>query len=204
MSMLIENPRLEEELKERRKAWGADHHDEAWEGVYFMPLMANNEQQQIVIRFSSILVATINAPGLGIALPGANLAASAEDWEQDYRVPDVVAFLADTAAENHDAFWTGAADFIIEVTSPRDRTYEKIPFFSRIGVRELLIVNRQIWALEFYRHLDGSLRKIGESTLGKPDVLSSERVPLIFCLIAGDERPQIDVRHKTSGERWVV
>jgi hypothetical protein len=34
MSMLIENPRLEEELKEQRKAWGADQHDEVWEGVH--------------------------------------------------------------------------------------------------------------------------------------------------------------------------
>jgi len=31
MTMLIENPRLEEELQERRKAWGADQHDEVWE-----------------------------------------------------------------------------------------------------------------------------------------------------------------------------
>ena len=66
--------------------------------------------------------ATVSKPGLGKVRPGVNLAASAEDWEYDYRVPDVVVFLADTAAENHDTFWTGAADFIIEITSPRDRT----------------------------------------------------------------------------------
>ena len=69
MSMLIENPRLEEELKEQRKAWGADQHDEVWEGVYFMSPLANIEHQQIVIRFSSVLLATIDSHGLGMACP---------------------------------------------------------------------------------------------------------------------------------------
>ncbi|MGO9114634.1 MAG: Uma2 family endonuclease [Thermoguttaceae bacterium] len=204
MAMLIENSQLEEELKEQRRAWGADQHDEVWEGVYFMPPMANTEHQQIILRFSCVIGATIDAPGLGIALPGANLAASVEGWKQNYRVPDIVVFLADTVAQNHDAFWTGAADFIIEITSPGDRTYEKIPFYSRIGVRELLIVNRQSWAVELYRHQDGGLQKVGESTVDRPEVISSEKVPLEFCLISGDQRPQIDVRHKTTGERWVV
>ncbi len=36
MAMFIENPELEEDLKERRQAWDADKHDEVWEGVYFM------------------------------------------------------------------------------------------------------------------------------------------------------------------------
>jgi hypothetical protein len=31
-----------------------------------------------------------------------------------------------------------------------------------------------------------------------------ENPRLEFRLIAGDSRPQIEVRHKTSGERWVV
>ena len=166
MTMLIENPRLEEELKEQRKAWGADQHDEVWEGVYFMPPMANDDHQDLVLRIlHASCGTTVSKPGLGKVPPGVNLAASVEDWEHDYRVPDVVVFLADTAAENHDAFWTGAADFIIEITSPHDRTYEKIAFYSQIGVRELLIVNRQSWALELYRHQDGGLQKVGESTL---------------------------------------
>ena len=204
MTMLIENPRLEEELNERRKAWGVDQHDEVWEGVYFMPPMASDDHQDLVLEFAAVLREAISKRGLGKVRPGVNLAASAEDWEHDYRVPDVVVFLADTVAENHNTFWTGAADFIIEITSPRDRCYEKISFYSRIGVRELLILNRQSWAVELYRHQDGGLHKVGESTLEQPEVLSSEKVPLEFRLIPGQQRPQIEVRHKTSGERWVV
>ena len=204
MTMLIENPQFEEELIEQRQAWGADQHDEVWEGVYFMPPMANNEHQRLISLFNCVLESTVATSELGISLPGVNLAASADDWEHDYRVPDVVVFLADTAAENHDAFWTGAADFIVEITSPRDRTYEKIPFYSRLGVRELLILNRQSWALELYQQHDGSLKKVGESTLQRPAVLSSEKLPLEFRLIAGEARPQVEVRHKATGERWMV
>ncbi len=204
MTMLIENPRLEEELKEQRRARGADQHDEVWEGVYFMPPVANDDHQEIVSSFTFVLGASVGVPGLGKVRPGVNLAASAEDREHDYRVPDVVVFMADTAAENHNWFWTGPADFVIEVTSPRDRTYEKVSFYSQIGVRELLIVNRQSWALDLYRHQDDSLQKVGESTLEHPEVLSSGKLPLVFRLIAGDNRPQIEVRHKTTVERWVV
>jgi len=204
MAMLIENPRLEEELKEHRKAWGADQHDEVWEGVYFTPPMANDEHQDLVFEFAVLLGTTVSKHGLGKVRPGANLAASAEDWEHDYRVPDLVVFLADTAAENHDAFWTGPADFVIEITSPHDRTYEKIPFYSRIGVREVLIVNRQPWALQLYRQQDGGLQKAGESTVEQPEVLTSQSLPLEFWLVPGQRRPQVEVRHKIAGERWVV
>lgn len=204
MAMFIEYPRLEEELKEQRKAWGADQHDEVWEGVYFMPPMPNDNHQDLVFEFSLVLGATVSKPGLGKVRPGVNLAASADDWEYDYRVPDVVVFLTDTAAEYHDTFWTGAADFIIEITSPRDRTYEKLGFYSRIGVRELLILNRQSWALELYQHQDGGLQKVGQSTLDRPHILSSEKLPLEFWLVPGNERPRVEVRHKTTSERWIV
>ena len=53
MTMLIENPRIEEELIEQRKAWGVDQHDEVWEGVYFMPPMANDDHHDLVLEFAA-------------------------------------------------------------------------------------------------------------------------------------------------------
>jgi Uma2 family endonuclease len=169
-----------------------------------MSPLANNEHQRIVFRFAFVLESAIGDRQTGNVFPGANLAANSESWEEDYRVPDVLVFLKGTTAEDHDTFWTGAADFIIEVTSPRDRTYEKIPFYSRIGVRELLIFNRQTWAIELYRHNGSELKIVGESTLAQQDVLTSQMLPLTFRLIPGDARPQVEVLHSTSSERWVV
>jgi len=204
MAMFIESPELEEDLKARRQAWDVDKHDEVWEGVYFMSPEADNDHQDWVLEFAAVLREAIAKRGLGKVYPGVNLAASAENWEHDYRVPDVLVFLKGTAAVNHGKFWTGAADFIIEISSPRDRVYEKLPFYSRIGVRELLILNRQKRVLELYQHRGGDLRKSGESALDGGDALSSQVLSLDFRLIPGDPRPQVEVWHKTSGERWVI
>ena len=202
MAMYIENPEIEEELIARRQAWGADRHDEVWEGVYFMSPEADDDHQEIVMEFCYALRDV--RPRLGKVRPGVNLASSADDWTHNYRVPDVLVFLAGTEAVNHGEFWTGAADFIIEVTSPRDGTYKKIPFYSQIGVRELLILNRQKWTLELFRHDGTELQKIAESTLAQQDVLSSNVLPLSFRLIPGESRPNVEVVHNTSGERWLV
>jgi Uma2 family endonuclease len=202
--MLIEDPRLEEQLKARRKAWGSDHHDEVWEGVYFMAPLPNNEHQEFVFRFTFILGTAVANAGLGKVFPGVNLAACDEDWESDYRAPDVVAFLNSTAAVNRDTYWTGAADFVVEITSPGDRSYEKIPFYSRLGVRELLIVDRQSWTLELYRHQAGGLAKVGQSRPQVGEVLTSEVVPLRLRLLPGPPRPQIEVTHAESSERWMI
>jgi hypothetical protein len=71
-------------------------------------------------------------------------------------------------------------------------------------VREVLILNRQKWALELYEHREGELRKSGESTLSGGDVLSSQVLSLDFRLVPGDARPQVELWHRASGERWVV
>ncbi len=83
MTMLIEDPRLEEKLKARRKAWGSDHHDEVWQGVYFMAPLPNNEHQRVGFPASrSFLRGRSASAGLGKVFPGVNLAGSDEDWEQ--------------------------------------------------------------------------------------------------------------------------
>jgi Uma2 family endonuclease len=202
--MYIENPELEEDLKMRRQAWGADKHDEVWEGVYFVSPEADNDHQDWVFGFSMVLGEAIAKRRLGKVYPGVNLAASGENWEDDYRVPDVAVFLNETGAKNHGKFWTGAADFVVEITSPRDRAYDKLPFYSRLGVREYLILNRQKWAIELYQHREGELRKSGESTLSRGDVLSSQVLAMSFRLVPGDARPQVEIRHESSGEHWVI
>jgi Uma2 family endonuclease len=204
MTMLIENPRLEEELKERRKAWGADHHDEVWEGVYFMAPLADNDHQELVAGLTFALYDVVDAAGLGKVFPGVNLAGAAEDWTFDYRAPDVVVILASGTAQDQKTCYRGAADFVIEITSPRDRTYEKIPFYSRQGVRELLIVDRQSWALELYQNQGGGLEKAGQSETQRSDLLRSGVVPLEFRLLPGQPRPRIEVTHAETRRQWMV
>ena len=111
-------------------------------------------------------------------------------------------FLRETKAINHGTHWQGAADFLVEIISPGERTREKIPFYSRLGVVELLVIDREPWSLELYRQQDGQLTIVGQSTPAAPEVLTSQAVGLTFQLLPGDPRPQIQVAHPASGRQW--
>ena len=71
-------------------------------------------------------------------------------------------------------------------------------------MRELLIFNRQLRALELYRQCDGGLLKVGDSTLERREKLASQTLPLTFCLTPGMQRPRVEVGHTSTGERWTV
>jgi Uma2 family endonuclease len=204
MVALITDPRLEEELKAQRKAWGGDKFDEVWEGLYIMSPLPNVVHQQIaaglVIALGQVLLLT----GRGQVFGGINLSDRVEDWEHNYRAPDVAVFLAETKAEQYEVHYRGAADFLAEIVSPGDRSRETIPFYSRLGVRELLIVDRQPWVLELYRLEVGQLQLAGQSTTAGGEVLASNVVPLTFQLLPGDPRPQIRVAHAESDRVWLI
>ena len=61
-------------------------------------------------------------------------------------------------------FWYGGPDFAVEVISPFDRSRKKFEFYARVGVRELLLVNRKPWSLELYR-LDRGRAEAGRQDL---------------------------------------
>ena len=73
-----------------------------------------------------------------------------------------------------------------------------------IGVRELLIVDRDPWALELYRLEAGTLVSIGTSTIDRPDALVSATLPLVFRLVAGTERPRIEVAKPDASATWTI
>jgi Uma2 family endonuclease len=204
MTLLVNDPVLESRLRSEREASGADRYDEVWEGVYTMAPMPSDEHQQIVIGLASILQEIVGWCGLAWVRPGINLSDREEDWEHNYRVPDVAVFLKTGSAENCGTHWRGPADFLIEITSPDDRTREKLPFYGRIGVVELLIVDRESWALELHRRQGEQLEKIGRATLPGGETLASAVLPLRFRLVAGGTRPQIEVTHTESGRSWLV
>ena len=205
MPMLVCDPYVENRLLAERKASGADRYDEVWEGVYMMTPIPNTEHQYLVARLTALLLEVIGGPELGIVCPGVNLSrADIEDWTQDYRVPDVAVLLHGSRGEDCDTHWRGGVDFLVEVTSPGDRTREKIPFYSHIGVVELLLLDRQSWRLELYRREKDQLQMVGQSGVDADEVLASAAVPLTFQLVSGQRRPQIRVTHVDSGRCWMV
>lgn len=204
MAVLVTDPDLEQELIEHRQAIGADRFDEVWEGVYMMAPFPGTERQGISLRLGSILLEVVEDAGLGSVLAGANLAGDHEDWKRDYRVPDVVVFLHGGPGEDRDSHWRGGADLVVEVTSANDRTYEKLPFYGRVGVRELLIVDRDPWTLRRHVLRESELQPAGTSTVDGGETLTLTTADLQLRRTAGEPRPRIEVTHAPSGRHWTV
>jgi len=204
MAATILDQELEERLIEERRAAGADRFDEVWDGVYIMSPMPNVQHQMLVGKLNIAFGNAVDLAGLGETFPGVSVSDRKDDWTKNYRCPDVAVYLNGNTAENCDAFWYGGPDFAVEIVSPGDRTREKLDFYANVGTRELLIVDREPWALELYRLTEGRLRLVGKSTLESSEVLASDVVPLTFRLQPGTGRPTVDVRHADGRQQWMI
>ena len=204
MSLLVLDKWVERRLRAQRKAWGVDQHDEVWEGVYVMSPIADNKHQAVVMGLTAAFHEVIGRSGLGIVLPGANVSDRVEGWKKNYRTPDVVVVLRNSAAQDSGTYWTGPVDFIIEIVSPRDRSRRKLPFYSKIGVRELLFVERNPWRLQLYRHTGAALELTGECEINSAAPLASDVIPFSFQLASAKKRPTLRLTHTADGRTWQV
>ncbi len=202
MAMLITDPLIEDTIKAQRAESGSDRHDEVWDGVYVVSPLANNEHQKLALRLAAILQVVVDDDRLGEAYPGVNVS-DREDWTHNYREPDVAVFLEGTTARDMGTYWLGGPDFAIEILSEGDRAREKLDFYAKVRVRELLIVDRNPWRLELYRLARRRLGPVGTSTAESSATLASKVLPLTFRLVAGRPRPTIEVVH-ADGRRWEV
>jgi Uma2 family endonuclease len=202
MTILINDPDVEDQLLADRRAKGLDRYDEVWEGVYVMSPLANNEHQKLALRLASIMDTVIDLEMEGTSYCGCNVSDQEHDWKFNYRCPDVAVFLRDTTAQDRGAFWQGGPDFAIEITSERDKTWDKLDFYAKVEVRELLIVERDPWELVLLRLQNGKMTEITRGNLAADTVIHSAFVPFGFRLMMRNQRPTIEVRHQTDGRVW--
>jgi Uma2 family endonuclease len=203
MPAFVADPFTEKRLLAERRAAGADKYDEVWDGVYVVMPLPNNEHQELVGRINNYLFTAIELPGLGRVFPGVNVSDRRADWEQNYREPDVAVFLNETRAENCGTHWLGGPNLTVEIVSRHDRSREKLDFYARVGVEELLVVDRQPWRLELYRLHAGRLEEAGVSTVDDPQPVTTHTAPITWRLLDGQPRPQIEMTH-ADGRRWIV
>lgn len=116
---------------DRRRELGQDLFDEVWEGEYHVAPGPNAGHGDVDHQLALILGARARAAGLRGSGP-VNIGAS----ERDFRVPDQ-AYFRDRPAS---AFVPTAA-IVVEVVSPHDETWQKLGFYHRHGVEELLVVD---------------------------------------------------------------
>lgn len=204
MPMVICDPDIIADFETDREENGLDKYDEAWEGVPVIMSLPNDEHQEIVTRFSGCLQAIYNWKSPPHIRAGVNVSDRIDGWKENYREPDVAAFLEGNPAINCGTHWCGGPDFLTEILSAGDPTYEKIPFYESVGVREMLIINRDPWRLELYQRQNDKLVLVGTSSLDQPNVLTSSVLPTTFRLVNGPTRPQIEIVDPGSGQKWLV
>jgi Uma2 family endonuclease len=196
---------IAQELIRQRQERGIDQFDEVWEGVYVVSPLARLEHQFISSSLTYILTEVIHVPGLGRVYAGANVSDREVDWKDNFRVPDVVVVLNGSKARDCDTHLCGGPDFLVEVLSNDDKTYDKLDFYSVIGVRELLIVHPETRRIELFRLSQNELVLVGKSTQDSPIILTSAVVPLSFQWANVDGKPKI-LAQRTDGKagKWSV
>jgi Uma2 family endonuclease len=204
MAALILDKSLERRLIARRRRLGMDRFDEVWDGVYVMTPPADIEHFGATNDLATVLTMTVKWAGLGEVFAGVAISDRKDGWEKNFRVPDVTVFLKGNPAEDCETHWFGGPDFAIEIVSPNDRTRKKIPFYEKVGTRELLIIDRRPWRLTLFRLIEGKLNEVGQSVLDIRQILASEVVPLSYKLDGTVERPSILVQHLQDGRQWNI
>ncbi len=121
-----------EALKERRRLSGIDRLDEVWEGVLHMVPAPHGRHAAIAQQLAVRLDGPARAAGLKPAMGEFNLGES----EEDFRVPD-----GGIHRPGPDRLWYPTAALVVEIVSPEDESWQKLPFYAAHGVDEVLIVD---------------------------------------------------------------
>ena len=204
MATLITDPELEQRIRAQRAEWGGDRFDEVWEGTYMMTPMPNAEHLEIQGNLVAVFRMIFGLRGPIKIYPGLNVSDRDDKWRENFRCPDVAVVMPGGIAKNRGTYHIGGPDFVVEISSPDDHSRGKIEFYQQVGVRELMLVDRDPWGLELYLSGAGELKLVGKSSLQRPNALQSTVLPVSFRLIAGNERPEIEVRHTDGVQKWLV
>lgn len=197
---VVLDPLFTEELLVRRRKLGLDRWDEYWDGVWHMPPAPSIEHQQIEGELFIVLKDVVERAGLGRVFHEVNVA-DPEKGLQDFRIPDISVVLVDGHAQIKEAFIAGGPDFVVEIHSPGDETYEKISWYSAQGVREVLVIDRDTKAVALYHAQGGQLVEAAAS----PTPVQSQLVPLRFELVEGSDGSRLSISHREEPTRiWVI
>jgi Uma2 family endonuclease len=142
-------------LKERRRISGVDRFDEVWGGVLHMVPAPSYGHGSVEAQLMRLLGPHADAAGLGL-IGQSNLG----EGEHDYRVPDGALHRPGAAG-----VWHPTAALVIEIVSPGDESWEKLPFYAAHEVDEVLIVDPAEHAVHWLGLEGGEYQPIERSTL---------------------------------------
>jgi Uma2 family endonuclease len=134
-------------LAERRKL-GHDCFDEMWKGELHMVPSPSFQHQQLASWLVAACWPVARQAGLVVSMETGLFDPAVAD-SSSYRQPDVVVARPEHTS-NRGA--EGEAELVVEIRSPDDETYLKLPFYERMGVHEVLVVELDISLRHWTRH----------------------------------------------------
>lgn len=143
------------ELIAHRRATGADRYDEVWRGEYHMAPAPHGAHADIDDQLAALLRPLARRIGLFSSGP-VNLGDPS-----DYRVPDRAVHRQRPAV-----MWFPTAAIVVEIVSPDDETWARLPFYAARGVDELVIVDPQQRTVVWLRLIGSDYRPLERSMLG--------------------------------------
>jgi Uma2 family endonuclease len=153
------------DIQALRKQTGADRWDEMWEGVLHMPPMPNRHHQDLEGALESYLRFYWAPPRQAKVYHQINVA-SIGGWPHSYRIPDLVLLLPQRFAIDRNEYFEGAPDVVVEIRSPDDETYEKLPFYRDLGVPEVWVIERDTRTPEIHVLKRGRYKKQAATAQG--------------------------------------
>jgi Uma2 family endonuclease len=145
-----------EALKERRRISGMARLDEVWDGVLHMVPAPNDEHADLAQQLAEILGPPARAAGLFPTMHEFNLGDSTEN----FRVPDGGLHSARSWGT-----WEHTAPLVVEIVSPGDETWLKLPHYAAHEVDEVLILDPKERAVYWLGLSDGEYHPIECSSL---------------------------------------
>jgi Uma2 family endonuclease len=121
-----------------------------WEGTLHMVPAPSPEHQRIASKTNTFLDVLCERTRRGTIWPAVNVVDD-RAATPDYRIPDF-SFIAQGNEDlvRKDGIH-GAPDAVLEIRSPGDESYEKLDFFARLGVREVIVIDRDSKRPEVFR-----------------------------------------------------
>lgn len=202
--MLVLDDFIAEWIKTDRAARGIDGHDEAWDGTWIVMPSVDDCHQELITNLATVVQFVLGWGSKHRIFPGINVSDRTEGWTWNVRCPDFAVYLQDNPAQACGTHFCGGPDFLAEIMTPGDMTRDKLPFYASVNTSEVMVIDRDPWRVELHQLQNGRMVRVGESTLARPDVLTSSVLPLTFRLIPGTDRPQIEVTHTSTGQVWLV
>jgi Uma2 family endonuclease len=168
--LMLDAPRW---LLDQRRRLGQDVRDEMWDGVLHMVPPPSDAHQEFAIRLLFVTAPIAEARGLVSRYETGLFRA-----DEDYRVPDQLYCRPEQRSDRG----AEGAELVVEILSPRDETYNKIDFYSRVGVREMIVAHPEERRIELFRALGGQLVPVQP---GADGALVSEVLGLTLRTVAG-------------------